>query len=65
MILQNKCNEFNKKLFYVDETYTSKTCGFCGNLYDVKSSRVFTCPSCNNSYDRDMNAARNILIKNE
>lgn len=64
-VLQNKCNEFGKKLFFVDESYTSKTCGCCGSLYDVKQSRTYKCPSCFNTYDRDMNAARNILIKNE
>lgn len=64
-ILENKCNEFNKKLYYVDESYTSKTCGMCGSMYDVKLSRVYSCDNCLQQYDRDMNAARNILIKNE
>lgn len=64
-ILENKCKEFNKKLYYVDESYTSKTCGNCASLYDVNLSRVFTCPACTKTYDRDMNAARNILIKHE
>ena len=64
-ILQNKCNEFGKKLYYVDESYTSKTCGCCGEIYNVKLSRTYNCPYCLNIYDRDMNAARNILIKNE
>lgn len=64
-ILENKCNEFGKKLYYVDESYTSKTCGSCGSIYDVKLSRVYSCESCLQKYDRDMNAARNILIKNE
>jgi IS605 OrfB family transposase len=64
-ILENKCNEFGKKLYYVDESYTSKTCGSCGSIYDVKLSRVYSCISCLQKYDRDMNAARNILIKNE
>ena len=64
-ILENKCNEFGKKLYYVDESYTSKTCGSCGSMYDVKLSRVYSCESCLQKYDRDMNAARNILIKNE
>jgi IS605 OrfB family transposase len=64
-ILENKCNEFGKKLYYVDESYTSKTCGSCGSMYDVKLSRVYSCKSCLQKYDRDMNAARNILIKSE
>lgn len=64
-ILDMKCKEFGKRLYYVDESYTSMTCGCCGSLYDVKCSRLYNCPSCLNVYDRDMNAARNILIKNE
>ena len=64
-VLENKCKEFEKILYYVDESYTSKTCGNCGSLYDVKLSRVYSCANCSQNYDRDMNAARNILIKNE
>lgn len=64
-VLANKCKEFGKTLHYVDESYTSKTCGNCGEMYDVKLSRVYSCTSCFSKYDRDMNAARNILIKNE
>ncbi len=64
-ILGNKCKEFGKKLYYVDESYTSKTCGNCGSLYNVNQSRVYNCPNCLHTYDRDMNAARNILIKSE
>lgn len=64
-ILKNKCEEFGKKLYYVDESYTSKTCGNCASLYDVKLSRTYSCTTCLKNYDRDMNAARNILIKNE
>ena len=64
-ILKHKCEEYGKNLHYVDESYTSKTCGCCGSLYDVGSSRTYNCPNCLNSYDRDMNAARLILIKNE
>jgi len=64
-ILKNKCEELNKNLFYVDESYTSKTCGACGNLYDIKDSRIYTCNKCHGVFDRDMNSARLILIKNE
>jgi transposase len=64
-ILKNKCEELSKNLFYVDESYTSKTCGSCGNLYNIDKSRVYTCDKCHGVFDRDMNSARLILIKNE
>lgn len=41
---------------------TSKTCSCCGfKLGDLPLEvRVWTCPSCNEDHDRDINAARNI-----
>jgi len=53
------------RLCIVDESYTSKTCGRCGNLNaKLGSSKVFNCPYCGLVIDRDVNGARNILIKN-
>ena len=55
----------DKKILLVDEAYTSKTCGWCGNLNDkLGSNKVFKCPTCGIKLDRDFNGARNILIKN-
>jgi len=48
----------------VDESYTSKTCGVCGELNNVAGKEVFNCSSCGITGDRDALAARNILIKN-
>lgn len=62
-ILKNKCDEYNKKLILVNEMYTTKTCGLCGNINDVKQARIINCIHCNKNIDRDMNGARNILIK--
>ena len=45
------------------EEYTSKTCGRCGRLVNVGSSEVFKCNKCDLIIDRDVNGARNILIK--
>lgn len=44
------------------ESYTSKTCGNCGNMYNV-IGRVFDCPQCEYIEDRDKNASRNIMIR--
>ena len=47
-----------------DEAYTSKTCGQCGNIHTtLGSSKVFHCPSCRYHADRDVNGARNILLR--
>lgn len=47
------------------EEYTSKTCTRCGVLNNnLGSSEIFRCSKCKLTVDRDINGARNILIKN-
>ena len=59
-----KCNENNVKICITSEEYTSKTCTNCGKLNNkLGSSKVFNCSSCELKIDRDVNGARNILIK--
>ena len=61
--------EFNRQLEYkttvnrIDRFYPStKTCSKCGHIQDMPlSKRVYDCPVCGNSIDRDLNAAINIL----
>jgi putative transposase len=64
--LKYKINCFkNTKLYNVTEEYTSKTCTKCGNIKnDLGSSKVYNCVECLLKIDRDINGARNILIKN-
>ena len=58
------CNRTNTKLVIVTEEYTSKTCGKCGNLHaNLGSNKCFKCPRCEMKMDRDINAARNIMLK--
>ncbi len=46
------------------EAYTSKTCGRCGKINPkLGSSERFRC-KCGASVDRDVNGARNILLRN-
>jgi transposase len=46
------------------EAYTSKQCGACGVLNDkLGGSKTFTCRSCGATADRDVHAARNILLR--
>ena len=63
-----KANERNKKVYIVNESYTSKTCSTCGEIYDIGISKIYDCKnnnclSKNHIIDRDMNAAKNILMK--
>lgn len=46
------------------EGYTSKSCGRCGCLNDnLGAKKVFTCPQCGYTADRDHNGAFNMIIK--
>ena len=46
------------------EAYTSKQCGGCGVLNDkLGGKEVFDCNECGLRADRDMHAARNILLR--
>ena len=54
----------NKTIVRGSEAYTSKQCGRCGTLNDnLGSSSTFTCGSCTLVSDRDIHAARNILLR--
>ena len=51
-------------LYICDEHYTSKTCGSCGHIHQKwGSNKTFVCPKCAYTADRDINAARNILLR--
>ena len=62
--LKYKCKKNEKKLYVVDEAWTSKTCTLCGKINDVGGKEVYQCGGCGNEVDRDVNGSRNILIKN-
>lgn len=50
------------KCIQVNPAFTSQTCSSCGNRHKLElSDRVYHCPCCNLSLDRDLNAAINIL----
>ena len=52
-----------KNVYVIPEYYTTQTCSVCGLLNYVGSSSVYKCIYCNNRCCRDLNAAKNILIK--
>ena len=54
-----------KEVKKVDRFYpSSKTCGYCGHVYKelTLKERSWTCPNCDTTHDRDLNAAKNILM---
>lgn len=53
-----------KNVSIIDEFYTSKTCTSCGNIQsDLGNKNIYNCKKCKISIDRDLNGARNILLK--
>lgn len=63
--LKSKCMlDKGTEIDIVTEEYTSKTCGLCGWLNRLlRNDRIFKCKECDVKIDRDINGARNILIK--
>lgn len=63
-LLRNKGEVTGSKIVVGTEEYTSKTCGKCGVMQDIGSSKTYEC-SCGYKAHRDMNGARNIMILND
>jgi putative transposase len=58
------CYKNNSSLYIVTEEYTSKTCTNCGSLKtNLGGSKIYNCECCKVILDRDVNGARNILLK--
>lgn len=52
------------EIIFLDESYTSKTCGKCGTLKEnLRGNKIFKCDSCGLKIDRDINGSRNIMIR--
>ena len=65
-ILQSKALQNDKQVVLVDRFFpSSKTCSCCGyKKKDLKlKDREWTCHECGEYHDRDINAARNILLE--
>ena len=65
MKLENMCRIRGNKYKVITEEYTSKTCTGCGKINGkLGGSENFKCEKCGLEIDRDLNASRNICIKN-
>lgn len=61
--MKYKCEESGIKFFQADRFFpSSKTCSHCGCIHKglKLSDRIFECPSCGFTIDRDFNAAMNL-----
>lgn len=62
--LKYKSSWNNRNFIQVDRFYpSSKLCSICGYKFNnlTLDMRMWTCPDCNTTHDRDINAAINIL----
>jgi putative transposase len=62
--LDYKCRWYGRNLVAIDQWFpSSKRCSSCGHIVDKMplNIRDWTCPSCGNNHDRDVNASQNIL----
>jgi putative transposase len=62
--LLNKGQEYGCEIVEVTEEYTSQCCGNCGHLSKNYVGREKVCSKCKFRINRDINGARNILLKN-
>jgi putative transposase len=61
-LLEYKAEWAGKRVIKINPAYTSQTCSSCGDRHKLNlSDRVFHCPCCNLTLNRDHNAAINIL----
>ena len=62
--LKNKADIDKKIVLNVKESYTTQICSRCMNMNKVGNSKIYDCKKCGLRTGRDMNASKNILIKN-
>jgi putative transposase len=47
---------------YVNPRNTSRNCSKCGSQLEPRENRQMSCPRCGRTWDRDVNASRNIMM---
>jgi transposase len=58
-----KASTKNKYVICVNEAYTTQTCSYCDKINKPKASKIYYCSNYNIHMGRDVNAAKNILMK--
>ena len=67
-MLEYKAEESSKSFIKVDPKNTSQACSNCQEISENKldlKARIFKCEYCNYLENRDVNAAKNILLKSK
>ena len=65
-LVDSRIHRADKEVYLVEEGYTTRTCGLCGEVnHNVGSAKVFKCIStqCGARIGRDVNGARNIMLR--
>ena len=64
-LIEKSLDYKNCNVMVSNESYTSKTCTNCGYVKDklTNKKRIYRCPVCCLSINRDLNGARNILLR--
>jgi putative transposase len=63
-VLKNKAELSGSKVIDVTEEFTSKTCTRCGHVHQkLGGSKIFKCPECGHTLNRDFNGALGIMLK--
>lgn len=68
-MLEYKCNNADVAFAVVNESYSTQTCSGCGCISRTSPKgraglgiREWTCAECDETHDRDINSAKNILV---
>ena len=63
-LIQTASDYEGSRIIRCSEAYTSKLCGACGELHDkLGGSKTLNCQECGAVAERDVHAARNILLR--
>jgi len=63
-VIKNKAELSGCQVIEVTEEFTSKTCTNCGHVHkSLGGNKLFKCPECGHTLNRDFNGALGIMLK--